>query len=166
MRIAVFTLFLVACGSDKDADAAADDAPTWHGDISPIVEGRCVSCHQDGEIAPFSLTDYADAGPIAEALASSVEARTMPPWGAEPGHRDYLRDPSLTDDQVALFRAWADAGAPEGDAASAGDPLPELESPPITVHETLRSDLAYTVQGDPDDYRCFVIDWPEDTETR
>ena len=155
---------LSACAADKEA--ATETVPTWHADIAPIVQSRCVSCHQAGEIAPFALSDYSDAALIAGALAGSVEARTMPPWGAEPGHRDYLRDPSLSDEQIALFRAWADAGAPEGDPSQAADPLPALESPVIEVDEVLRSELPYTVQGAPDDYRCFVVDWPETTETR
>jgi len=169
-RIGLFVLssagLMVGCGGKETASDDGASDPTWHQDISPIVQGRCVSCHSDGAIAPFALSDYADAAPLADALAGSVEARTMPPWGAEAGHRAYLQDPSLTDAQVRLFRAWAEAGAPEGDASAAADPLPLVDSSSIRVDTVLRSDEPYTVQGDPDDYRCFVVDFPESPESQ
>ena len=157
---------VTACASEKADGDASDDTPTWHRDIAPIVQGRCVSCHQEGEIGPFSLGDYATAAALADAIAASVEARTMPPWGAEPGLTEYLDDPSLSDDHIALFRAWADAGAPEGDPSEAGEPWDDVSAAPLDGDLTLRSDVSYTVDGDPDDYRCFVIPWPEDTETK
>ena len=163
VQLALVSAGLAACTgpAPKTADSGGSAAPTWHADVNPIVQSRCVSCHQDGEIGPFALTTYAEAAPLAEAIAGSVESRTMPPWGAEPGHREYLHDPSLTDDQVALVRAWADAGAPEGDPAAPGAALPDVTSGEITADLTLRSEAPYTVQGDPDDYRCFVLEWPE-----
>jgi len=35
---------------------------TYAKQIAPILQSRCVSCHQAGEIAPFALNTYADAG--------------------------------------------------------------------------------------------------------
>ena len=152
-------IHLGACGAG--GEKAPLEGPTWHADIAPVVEGRCVSCHQAGEIGPFPLTSYEEAAPLAEALARSVEDRTMPPWGAEPGHRAYVGDPSLDEDTIDLFRAWADAGAPEGNPARAAPMWEPVGLDAVDTDLVLRAPEPYTVRGDPDDYRCFVIDWPE-----
>lgn len=57
MRIVVgLGLGLVGCGGG--------DAPTWHADVAPIVEGRCASCHDAGGIGPFPLTSHAEVAEI------------------------------------------------------------------------------------------------------
>ena len=39
---------LAACEQPKAA-------PTYHANIAPLYAEQCVSCHQEGGIAPFSL---------------------------------------------------------------------------------------------------------------
>lgn len=158
-------VLLAGCTGDpaaKSADSADPGPPTWHRDIAPVVAARCESCHQPGAIAPFPLTSYDEAAPLAETLAASVADRSMPPWGAEPGHQSYQQDPSLDEATIAAFAEWAAAGAPEGDPASAGAPWPAIESPTIRTDTVLRAPEPYLVQGEPDDYRCFPLDWEHD----
>jgi hypothetical protein len=56
----------------------------------------------------------------------------MPPWGAEDTDEcapplPWEDDLRLSDEEIALVRAWADADAPEGDPGTAA-PLPERVS--------------------------------------
>ncbi len=149
-------LALVACDT-SDGDV------TWHQDIAPIVSENCGSCHVPGKIAPFDLVTYDDAAPIAGWIAETVEARTMPPWGAQHTDEcvpesDWKDDGRLTDAEIALFRAWADDGAPAGDPKNAA-PLPQprvIELP--RVDQTLTPDVGWVTEGDRDEFRCFVLD--------
>lgn len=164
----VVMLVCTGCGAEPTeptADAAAPGAITYHEDIKPLVDAYCVRCHVDGGVAPFPLTTYAEVAPVAELLAHAVETRTMPPFLAAPAVRPLNYDTSLSDAQIALFRAWVDAGAPAGDDAAPADPI-ELPMRALSRTDlTLQMPVAYTPTTVPDEYRCFVIDWPHD-ETR
>jgi hypothetical protein len=80
------------------------------------VWNNCVGCHHAGEVAPFTLTSYADASKRARQLAEVVQSRYMPPWKAEPGFGHFIDERRLTEEEIARFASWAEAGAPEGDA--------------------------------------------------
>src|SRR5258706_6666882 len=41
----------------------------------------------------------------------------MPPWHADPAHGEFLNDRRLSDREKATILAWANGGAPEGNAA-------------------------------------------------
>jgi Copper type II ascorbate-dependent monooxygenase, N-terminal domain/Copper type II ascorbate-dependent monooxygenase, C-terminal domain len=158
MRLLILPL-LAGCATSTD-----DEAPTWHRDVQPIVAKSCVSCHQDGQIAPFTLDSYGDAAAMAELIADSVSTRRMPPWLADPDCTPYEGDISLSDDEIATIVAWADSGAPEGDSADA--PVSDDVSDVVglsRVDHSLTLPSAYTPDTTTtDDYRCFVIDWPVD----
>ncbi|MGC1475874.1 MAG: thiol-disulfide isomerase, partial [Terriglobales bacterium] len=55
----------------------------------------------------------------AGAIRAAAQKRTMPPWFAERGIGKFSNDPSLSDEQIAVLAAWADANAPAGSAADA-----------------------------------------------
>ena len=50
-------------------DGAAPAPPTFYGDILPILQVSCQSCHRPGEVAPMSLLTYDDAGNNLTAVA-------------------------------------------------------------------------------------------------
>mgnify|MGYP002777812993 CR=1 FL=1 len=145
-----------------DPTGGPQAGPTYWQDIAPIFFADCVTCHRDGGIGPFVLDDYAEAKKWAEASASAVEARTMPPWlvtddgtcGTFKGSR------ALSQAEIELVRAWVDAGAPEG------TPRDDLAPPPP---ETLTDAVDYKTpafapepQGGDlatyDEYRCFRVE--------
>ena len=142
---------------------ACEPGPTWHGDIAPLVEARCAGCHGGGDLAPFPLETYEQALAVKDLMAEAVAARRMPPWGAVDGHRDYSDDPSLTEEQIALFQAWAEEGE-IGDPESPGQALSTVGGPLDRTDLDLEMPEPYAPQNLPDDYRCFIVDWPE-TET-
>ncbi|MCO4769535.1 MAG: hypothetical protein KDA24_05845 [Deltaproteobacteria bacterium] len=157
---------LLGCPS---GDAVDPNAPTWHQDVAPLVAEHCQNCHAPGKIAPFDLVTYEDSKDIAGWLADTVEARTMPPWAAHDTDEcetplPWKDDARLTEEQIATFRAWATAGAPEGDPATA-TPLPAPRSVELDrVDKILPPLSSYTVPASgPDQFRCIVFD-PETTE--
>lgn len=161
-------LLLLACASDPTAtDTAPGDsasaAPTWHQDIAPLVTRSCVGCHVTGGVAPFPLDTYELASAQAQAIAAAVESGSMPPWdavvdqGCAPTH-GWKDDLSLTAEDKALLRAWADGGAPEGDAASATT----LPDPPDVAldgaNQRLTPDVAFVAGGTSDQFGCVSLD--------
>ena len=51
----------------------------------------------------------------------------MPPWFADPAVGHFSNDPSLSETEIAAVAAWAQAGAPAGDAKDAPQPMPWAE---------------------------------------
>jgi hypothetical protein len=87
----------------------------------------------------------------------------MPPWKAEPGYGSFANERRLSEQQIALIRDWAKAGAPEGDAK-------DKPPPPVFPNgweggqpdKVLTMSHKFEVAADgPDQYRCFVL--PLDT---
>jgi hypothetical protein len=150
-----FLVLLSACKPD-----APDPAVVYYRDVKPVVDARCTGCHVDGGIGPFPLTTYEECSAAALAMADAVGEGRMPPWPPDADCNDYQHDRSLTGDQIALVEQWAALDAPEGDAQD--------EGPPLVADDGLsRVDLAlemaepYTMTMSPDEYRCFLIEWPE-----
>jgi hypothetical protein len=146
---------------------ACTSTPTYYTDVKPILDGRCARCHTDGSIAPFALDSYASAAANAPLLPGDVTTRKMPPWpaGLGEGALPFAHDPSLTDEQIATLVDWVDAGSPEGDSAAEGEPLPAVEAALSRIDVGLEMPEPYTPTKSPDDYRCFILDWPGDDPT-
>jgi mono/diheme cytochrome c family protein len=108
--------------------AAAGTTPTFTRDVAPIVFAHCASCHREGEVgAAVPLMTYTAVRARAAAIKTSVAARTMPPWPADPRHSVKFRnDARLSQQDVDMLVAWVDAGAQKGNDAD----LPPLPPPP------------------------------------
>ena len=152
---------IAAAAVDDSAIPAAQPVspPTYHRDVAPIVFANCTTCHRPGEAGPFALRTYADVKRRATQIADVTGRRLMPPWKPVGGHVPFVGERRLTDAQVATLRAWADAGAPEGDAkdAPAMPAFPtgwQLGEPDLVV----KMPEPYSVPADgPDIYRSFVL---------
>src|SRR6185436_11878558 len=94
----------------------AAETPTFNKDIAPVIYQNCAICHRPGEVAPFSLMTYQDVARRAKLIQTVTERRFMPPWKAEHGYGDFANERRLSDAQISTIRAWAEAGAPEGDS--------------------------------------------------
>ena len=149
-------------GEEGDGSTLAQET-TWHQHIAPIVMDKCGSCHVEGGIGPFSMTEFESAASWAELGLEAIEAGQMPPWGqevtseCEPRH-DFKDDPRLSDDQLALLQDWIDDGKPEGDAATAA-PLPtppSLELDDADLRLTIPGEV--TIEPGSDQFWCFVVD--------
>lgn len=138
--------------------ATAKTTVTWSRDIAPIVYANCVSCHREGEVAPFSLLTYKDNAKRAQMLADVTHSKQMPPWKSADPWGTFHDQRRLSAAQIALMKQWADAGAPEGDPKDAppapkftdgwqlGEPDMIVKMPkPFTVPAKGRDVMAYVV---------------------
>jgi len=150
---------ILAAGAACAADA------TFNRDILPILQKNCQSCHRPGEIGPMSLLSYKDVRPWVRAIESRVSAGTMPPWHADPSINQFQNDRRLDPKEKQTLLAWIANGAPEGDPADARTPVDPSPAGLSRVDRVLQLSAAYAPVQAPDEYRCFLLDWPE-TERR
>lgn len=163
--VAALVSTAAACGTSPaekgSGGAATSSATSYYRDVKPILDARCAGCHVSGGIAPFALGSYDDAKKNAPAIKAAVASKTMPPWPADDTCNSYLGDRSLTDAQIAAITGWVDDGAPEGDPKLEGPALDTSNEQKLSrVDRTLPIPVAYTPQIQPDDYHCFIVDWP------
>jgi hypothetical protein len=156
-----------ACGGNEGGSGSGTGpAPglSYYKDIKPILDAKCTQCHYEGGIGPFSLQAYDAAQPWGPAIKQQVVDKIMPPWPPDKACNDYVGDTSLSEEQIQKIAGWVDAGMPKGKPSEEGAPLdtgPDMGLSRVDV--SLSMPLEYTPQSEPDDYRCFVIDWPETT---
>src|SRR6266700_7897266 len=87
--------------------SASDSPKTFSRDVWPILERRCINCHQSGEIAPVALTSYKQVRPWAGAIREAVLSRAMPPWYAAAGSAHSFRnDRSLSKAEIDIIAQW------------------------------------------------------------
>ncbi|CAN5636669.1 hypothetical protein BH23GEM11_BH23GEM11_02090 [soil metagenome] len=147
------------------APAAAQD---YYTDVRPVLTANCLACHTESGPA-WSMADPEATFERSRLIAAMVLDRIMPPWIAEPGHQAYMDDPTLDPEVLAMIRRWREAGFPRGEPRPDG-PVPAAETHGGGAHaHGFRPDLTLDVlpgavflpnQENPDDYRCFVVDWP------
>lgn len=126
--ILCFTLSLTFIATPLLTGAAVDRPPvTFNRDVLPILQRSCQECHRPGEVTPISLLTYREVQPRARTIRDAVLQKRMPPWFADSQHGKFANDRSLSDADIATLVAWADGGAPEGDAADQPPPRPFVE---------------------------------------
>lgn len=153
---------LVEAAPEPDAIAKV----TYTRDIAPIIQSRCQNCHRDGQVAPFSLTNYQQVAKRAKQIVLVTEDRIMPPWIPKSSDVKFVGDRRLTDRELGLLKTWAEAGRAEGDQADLPPPAKfaqgwRLGEPDLIV----KMSEPFEVPADgPDILQNFVIplDIPED----
>jgi Copper type II ascorbate-dependent monooxygenase, C-terminal domain len=146
--------------SKAQSPASSVPSPTYSREIAPILRARCRECHRVGQVGPFALDTYDQARKRARDLASVVQERRMPPWKPSAGVGPKLKhDPSLSPSEIALIRAWADAGAPRGLDSNLPREIAfqdgwKLGEPDLVIEPEV--DFPVPAMG-VDLYRCFVI---------
>ena len=91
-------------------------AVSFNKDVLPILQRNCQLCHRTGEVAPMSFLTYESTRPWARAIKEAVLSKQMPPWFADTRYGYFRNAPKLTESDIKTLVAWADNGAPEGDA--------------------------------------------------
>lgn len=152
-------------GRLRSTDSGSD--VTYSKQIARIFQGRCVECHRSGQIAPFSLTSYEEAAGWADTIVEVVRDQRMPPWHASPEHGDFVNDAKLTSEEKELLYAWAEAGAPEGNASDLPEPRAFAEGwriPEPDLVMEMSEDYDVPATGEVP-YQYFVLD-PKLTEDK
>jgi peroxiredoxin len=117
----------VGCRIGRVAKGRGDAAVTYSKQVSRILRDRCVACHREGEIAPFSLATYKQAAGWAGMIDEVVQAGRMPPWHASPEYGSFSNEARLSEDEKRTIAAWVVAGSPEGDPRDLPEPAHYLE---------------------------------------
>ncbi len=112
------------CALDLEEPVAATPAtPTYHREISRLMQAHCVECHREGGLGPFSLESHEDLGEHAGMIRKQVERGAMPPWFALPGepgtHAVFSNDRSMPEADKSALLSWLKSGLPLGDPAEA-----------------------------------------------
>lgn len=143
------------------ADASFTPTVTWHRDIRPIVEARCLGCHGEAGIGSLDLRyrpeEWVD-GPAwwAAAAADAMLDGRMPPWMPEDGCRPIANDQRLDAGALARVAQWRAERLPVGDPRESASTPPAMEAAPadrVLVGEGYVPDF-----GEGDDHRCQVVE--------
>jgi hypothetical protein len=145
MYTAALCVFVTFTAGNPSRPAAHDRTSqvTWTTDVRPIVQLRCLGCHQAGGFGSISLETYEDARTWAKGIREAVLDRRMPPWPAARGFGDFSNDRSLTPIEIELLTAWADGLTPLGPPVSEA-PAPAAVRPFDLV---VRMPAAHAVSG-------------------
>ncbi len=140
---------------------------TYSKQIARVLQSRCVECHHEGQIAPFSLTNYDEVVGWAEMIREVIHDHRMPPWLAAPAHDEFKNNPSMTAEEIALVDRWVENGCPEGDPADMPPPADYAEGWGISEPDEIvyMSDEPYEVAADGAvQYQYYTVDpgWEEE----
>ncbi|WP_293677333.1 redoxin domain-containing protein [uncultured Phenylobacterium sp.] len=81
-------------------------------EIAPILEAKCVACHQKGGIGPMQLTSYEMVKGFSPMIREVIRTDRMPPWNVDPHVGKWADDKSLTAAEVKTVVHWIEQGAP------------------------------------------------------
>lgn len=153
-------------GSSGGAAPITAGEVTYHKDIRPIIEARCLGCHIDGGSGPFALDSWEKLQPLKGPVVVAVQSRRMPPWLADASNCTPIRDDQrLTEAQLALFKRWETAGFPAGNEAEFV-PLPKPTQREIgEPSKLIKATRPFQLTGGTEDYYCLQTDadFSEDT---
>lgn len=93
-------------------------------DVAPIMQAKCVECHQPNGIAPEMLywNSYEQVKNFAPMIREAIRTDRMPPFDADSHYRAFQNNENLTEKEIKTLVSWIDAGAPS-DLGEAADPL-------------------------------------------
>ena len=158
---------VVGCHIGRAQKSEPTGEITYTEHIAAIFNARCVSCHREQEIAPFTLQSYDDIIGWEDTILEVINDQRMPPWFANPNHGSFANDARMTDGEKELIATWIDNGMPQGDPARLPEP-PEFATGwkiPKPDQVIQMNDQAFRVPAEGVvDYKRFVIDpgWDED----
>lgn len=155
LRAAALLMLAVSC----TPAAQAPRATTWHQDVAPIIDRKCATCHVAGGVAPFALSTLDDWQTYEVAALDAIRTRRMPPFPARTSCAEYSPTQALEGDQRETIERWLAEGKPAG-APQDFAPLPGAPDRLTRVDRSLPMAEPFTPTRRPDEYRCFLLDWP------
>lgn len=120
------------------------DSLSYANDIAPILEERCVTCHQEGGIAPFAMSSLQMVQGWSPMIRETLITKRMPPGQIDAEYVDTFHDVyHITTEETQKLVHWIDNGSKSTDSV---DPLMEVAITPVKW-----------LNGEPD----IIIDIPE-----
>ncbi len=152
----------VGCIIGREVIARPEKKVTYSNQIARLFQKRCVSCHREGQAAPFALTEYEEAVGWAGMINEVVQQKRMPPWHADEKYGEFQNDCHLSKEEIQLIADWVDAGAPEGDRAKLPKPLQfasnwQLPKKPDVVFQIQKKPFKVAAEGEVR-YQYFSVD--------
>ena len=98
---------------------------SYANDVAPILEQRCVTCHQEGGIAPFAMSSHQMVQGWSPMIRETLITKRMPPGQIDAEYtNDFHGVNHITVEETQKLVHWIDSGAKnEGNT----DPLAELQ---------------------------------------
>lgn len=129
---------------DFAVKTAHQDSLSYANDIAPILEERCVTCHQEGGIAPFAMSSLQMVQGWSPMIRETLITKRMPPGQIDAEYVDSFHDVyHITTEETQKLVHWIDNGSKSADDS---DPLMEIVHSPVKW-----------MNGEPD----IIIDIPE-----
>jgi hypothetical protein len=146
-------------GGNGDGGTLPGSLTYWN-DIAPLINDKCVKCHQAGGIGPFPLDNYEVVKLMAPTIAGVTKVNYMPPYlMTHDGSCGQFEDgDALSPEQIARLEAWSKGDRLEGTRVTITRP----SIPGITDGDAYTSPMtAPRAQGTGvamnDEYRCFPL---------
>ena len=106
-------------------DQHQKNPPSYTTDIAPLLIDKCVGCHHDGGIGPWSMSDHAMVQGWSKMMKEVVMTRRMPPGQIDPHVGRPIEDVvEITPSELQTLVHWIDAGAVIEEGAK--DPLTSM----------------------------------------
>ena len=142
---------------------------TYQNRIAAMMEKHCIECHREGEIGPFSLTNYDDVAAWSETIGEVIEQGRMPPWHANPAHGSFSNARQMNSEERELIARWIEDGCPQGTetfmpAERSSVSGWQLDTPPELILPMRETPFQVPADGTVE-YQYFVVD-PKFTEDR
>jgi mono/diheme cytochrome c family protein len=93
---------------------------SYAADVAPIVQQKCVVCHQPGGLGPMQLTNYEQIKGFAPMIREVLQTHRMPPFQPDVTVGHWAPDEGLSSEQLKTLVHWIDSGAARGNGE---DPL-------------------------------------------
>ncbi len=112
----------VGCLIGKKKVGTENSEVTYSHQIARILQKRCVSCHQEGDIGPMALTQYEEVSGWSEMILEVIRDQRMPPWHAKEGVGHFSNDRRMPKEEIEMFEKWVASGTPQGDPSQTPPP--------------------------------------------
>lgn len=135
-----------------------DTTPNFSDDIAPIVQQKCIKCHQQNGGGPFPLTNYQEIASKGQLIAYVVEQKIMPPWPADPEYAHFTGELALSDKEIDQIQKWVTSGMAAGDSSQQLE-LPQNQQNNNSNFIVVKLPQPFLIKGDNKDH-FFVAKYP------
>lgn len=87
---------------------------TYNGHIKPIINQRCMPCHQNDDIGAMPLTSFEEVKSYAKMISYVTHNKIMPPFNADNGSVSFKSRNTLSAAEIERIKKWVDGGSKRG----------------------------------------------------